>query len=375
MRLIVAVILLTIIYLIQKILFRKFWNKGLDTEVSFSRDYIECGESAELIELIEVVSNDKFLPLPVFHLKFSVDKSLKFLDKTNSNVTDLYHKNELFSILGHQRITRRLSFTGTSRGVVGVNNASILVRDFFMLQSYACKMHHSDVIYVFPKKLNSDRFKVFFRGIMGEIESKRSIVEDNLSFRGVRQYQSFDPYRSINWKQSAKARELMVNMYGYTTDSRVKIMLNLDNDYMIETNKLLEEAISLASSIARDLLADGIMVSVITNGTDRNGNVLPAVEEGAEKRHGVTIDRMLSEISGSEGKDRFLDYLRKEALSPRDNTLYLVISPYARQDLISVLDSIDSAGSSVRLIVPCYDEYPFISDRPYAEGWEVPINV
>ena len=372
MRLVVAVILLTIIYLIQKFLFMRYWNKGLDTEVSFSRDYIECGESAELIE---VVSNDKFLPLPVFHLKFSVDKSLKFLDKTNSNVTDLYHKNELFSILGHQRITRRLTFTGTSRGVVGVNNASILVRDFFMLRSYACKMNHSDVIYVFPKKLNSDRFKVFFRGIMGEIESKRSIVEDNLSFRGVRQYQSFDPYRSINWKQSAKARELMVNMYGYTTDSRVRIMLNLDNDYMIETNKLLEEAISLASSIARELLEDGIMVSVITNGKDNKGNVLPAVEEGAEKRHGVTIDRMLAEISGSEGKDTFIRFLKEEAASPRDNTLYLVISPYARQDMLDVMDSIDKAGASVRLIVPCYDEYPFISNRPYAEGWEVPINV
>ena len=210
---------------------------------------------------------------------------------------------------------------------------------------------------------------------MGEIESKRSIVEDNLSFRGVRQYQSFDPYRSINWKQSAKARELMVNMYGYTTDSRVRIMLNLDNDYMIETNKLLEEAISLASSIARELLEDGIMVSVITNGKDNKGNVLPAIEEGAEKRHGVTIDRMLAEISGSEGKDTFIRFLKEEAASPRDNTLYLVISPYARQDMLDVMDSIDKAGASVRLIVPCYDEYPFISNRPYAEGWEVPINV
>ena len=372
MKLVVAVLILLLVYVLQKYLYSKYWDKGLETEVKFSRDYIECGESAELIE---IVTNDKFLPLPVFHLKFSVDKSLKFYDKSNSNVTDLYHKNELFSILGHQRITRKLQFEGSARGVMGVNNASIIVRDFFMTDTYAHKMRHSDTIYVFPKKLNTERFKVFFKGIMGEMEAKRSMVEDSLTFRGVREYQSFDPYRSINWKQSAKARELMVNMYGYTTDSRVKIMLNLDNDYMIETDKLLEEAISIVSSFSRSLLAKNITVSVITNGTTADGRSLPNVQEGTEKKHGITIDRMLAEISGSEGKDAFLSSVRDEIAHANSDCLYLVVSPYAKSDLIDLLDKIEQQGGSVRLIVPCYDEYPYIADRPYSSAWEVPINV
>lgn len=372
MKLAVAVTLLITIYFTQKYLYRKYWSKGLDTEVSFSRDYIECGESAELIE---VVTNDKLLPLPVFHLKFSVDKSLRFIDTENSNVTDLYHKNELFSILGHQRITRRLQFVGTGRGVVGVNNASILVRDFFMRDTYAAKMRHLDVIYVFPRKINTDRLEIFYRGIMGELESRRSIVEDSLTFRGIRPYESFDPYRSINWKQSAKARELMVNMYGYTTDSRVRIMLNLDNDYMIEMNKLLEEAISIVSSISRRLLDNAVAVSVVTNGLNKAGDTLLDIEEGAERRHGITIDRMLSEIAGSEGKDRFIEYVRAEIDSIRTDTLYLIVSPYAKSDLIELLDQLAGKGASVRMIVPCYDEYPYIPDRAYSSGWEVPINV
>ena len=93
MKLLVAAIVFVLVYAVQRYLFGKYWYRGLDSEVRFSRDYIECGESAELIE---VITNDKLMPLPVFHLKFSVDKSLKFYDKTNSNVTDLYHKNELF---------------------------------------------------------------------------------------------------------------------------------------------------------------------------------------------------------------------------------------------------------------------------------------
>ena len=372
MKLIMAVLLLAGVYFIQKYLYRKYWDRGLETEVRFSRDYIECGEKAELIE---IVSNDKFLPLPVFHLKFSVDKSLRFIDKSNSKVTDLYHKNELFSILGHQKITRRLEFKGTARGVVGVNNASILVRDFFMTDTYASKMFHSDVIYVFPQKLRTDQFKNFFKGILGEIEVRKSLVEDSMSFRGIRPYQSFDPYRSINWKQSAKARELMVNMYGYTSDSRVKILLNLDNDYMIEKNKLLEEAISLVSTISGQLLERGIIVSVVTNGTNINGNLLPAVDEGAERKHAVTIDRMLTEITGSEGKDIFLEMVRTELENVRLDTMYLVISPYAKSDLTELLDKLVAKNASVSMIVPCYDEYPYISDRDYSTGWEVALNV
>ena len=372
MKLILAVILLAVVYSVQRYLYSKYWDKGLDTEVRFSRDYIECGESAELIE---VVTNDKTLPLPVFHMKFSVDKSLIFNDRANSQITDLYHKNELFSILGHQKITRKLEFVGSARGVVSINNASILVKDFFLTEVYACKMEHSDVIYIFPKKIGTDEFKLFFRGILGEIETRRSVVEDSLTFRGIREYQPFDAYRSINWKQSAKAHELMVNMYGYTTDSRVRILLNLDNNYMIEKNKLLEEAISLVSSMARDLLKEGIMVSVMTNGVGLNGEPLAEVGEGADLNHSITIDRMLSEITGSTGKDVFLEQVKNEIGHLQRDTLYLVVSPYGKSDLTDLLDKVVSSQGTVSLIVPCYDEYPYVSDRPYAVSWEVPLNV
>jgi len=371
MKLVVAAIVFILIYVVQKYLFGKYWFRGLESEVHFSRDYIECGESADLIE---VVTNDKVMPLPVFHLKFSVDKSLIFNDTANSNVTDLYHKNELFSVMGFQRITRRLTFVGSARGTFSINNASILVRDYFMTDNYAAKLRESDVIYVFPRKLNSDHFRLIFKGILGEIETKQSIVEDSLSFRGIREYQPFDSYRSINWKQSAKARQLMVNMYGYTTDSRVKIMVNLDNDNMIEKNQLLEEAISLASSIARRLLDKGVMVSVITNGVDKKGQLLPPVEEGSEKKHGITIDRMLTEIANSEGKDTFLEIMDREIKNVRTDTLYLVISPYAHYDILQKLDILHNGDSSVHLIVPCYNEYPYIPNREYAESWEVPLN-
>ena len=372
MKLVAAVAILALVFAVQKVLYRKNWFKGLETEMYFSRDYIECGENAELIE---VISNRKFLPLPVLHLKFSIDKSLKFLDKKNSQVTDLYHKNELFSIMGYQRITRKLEFTGTLRGVVGVKNASIIVRDFFMTDTYARSLRAFDNIYIFPKKMNTEKFDYFYRGILGEIEAKRSMVEDSMTFRGVREYQPFDPFRAVNWKQSAKAGELMVNMYGYTTDCRVRILLNLDNEYMIETDKLLEEAISLVSSFADSLLKKGISVSVRTNGKDAEGKLLPEVPEGTDRKHSVTIDRMLTEICSSEGKDMFLDMIKEECSNTNRDLFYLIVSPYGKSDMVELLDALKDEGASIHLVVPCYDEYPYVSTRKYITPWEVPINV
>ncbi|MBO4591159.1 MAG: DUF58 domain-containing protein [Eubacterium sp.] len=372
MKVIAAIIMLTIIYTIQRVVFQKYWNKNLELNMGFSRDYIECGESAELVE---VVTNDKFLPLPSFHLKFSVDKSLLFDDKENSVVTDLYHKNEVFSILGHQRITRRLSFVGSKRGVFGVHNANIIVHDYFMTKQYAGSTTDTDYIYIFPKKLKTGKFDFIFKGVMGELETRRNMIEDSISFRGIRQYQPFDPFRSINWKQSAKAGELMVNMRGFTTDCRIHIMLNLDSDNMIEASKLLEEAISLASSFARRLIKDGINVSIATNGVDSSENQLPEIGQGAELKHAVMIDRMLTEICGTQGKDSFIKMLTDEIKEIRQDTLYLIISPYAKEDMLGFIDKLESMGGAVHLVVPYYDEYPYVKNRTYADGWEVPINV
>ncbi|MBR6402856.1 MAG: DUF58 domain-containing protein [Eubacterium sp.] len=372
MKVIAAIIMLTIIYTIQRVVFQKNWKKNLELNMGFSRDYIECGERADLVE---VVTNDKFLPLPSFHLKFSVDKSLIFDDKDNSAITDLYHKNEVFSILGHQRITRRLSFVGSKRGVFGVHNANIIVHDYFMTKQYAGSTTDTDYIYIFPKKLQTERFEHIYKGVMGELETKKNILEDSLSFRGIRPYQPFDPFRAINWKQSAKARELMVNMYGYTTDCRIHIMLNLDNDNMIEASKLLEEAISLASSFCRQLIKQGINVSIATNGVDAKDEPLPEIGQGAELKHAVTIDKMLTEISGSRGKDSFIQLVKEEIKAVKKDTLYLIISPYVKEDLLGFIDRLESVGGAIHLFVPYYDAYPYVKNRSYADGWEVPLNV
>ncbi len=368
MHLVLIVVIVGLIYFIQERLYRKHWKRGLRTSLCFSREYLECGEEAELIEEIE---NDKTLPLPVFHFKFSVDRALKFRDMENSVVTDYYHRNDVFSVLGHQKIRRSLVFSVHERGFFHVESVNIMVRDFFMSRLFAESSREDSGIYVFPKKLDPNRITSITRGRIGEIAARRSLIEDPLAFRGLRDYQSLDSYRSINWKQSARTGQWKVNLYDATQDAEVRILLNLDTDSMIRTDRLLEESISLTSSLARVYLQQKERVMVWTNGLTEEGEHLQEPGSGAELSHGVTIDKYLTMIRKSEGKDAFLSHLDAELSSMSRQTLYLVISPYYKEDMLQRLDRLMKEGAAVICVVPYYSMVGFDARRSYLTGWEV----
>ena len=371
MKLIVITVILVAVYIIQREIYNTYWNRKLTTSLKFSKEYLECGEKAKLVETI---TNDKFLPLPVFQFKFSVDRALKFDDMENSNVTDNYHRNDIFSILGHQRITRKLDFTATERGIYKVEGATLLVKDFFLSSQFAEAVSVDSRVFVFPRKIDVSKIDNVFRGILGEINSRRSLIEDRLTYRGMRDYRTTDSFRTINWKQSAKASQLKVNVYDYTMDAQVKIMLNLDTDSMIRTNTLLEESISIVSSACRKFLRAKISVEVVSNGLDINKEIITLPGNGAENSHGITIDKYLASIANSSGNKDFIKMLDKEIMKAEDRILYLIVSPYHKKDLLSKMDEMNKNGLYVSMIVPYYDQIGYTPERECIHGWEVNLT-
>lgn len=370
MRLLSAVIIFAIIYVVQKMVFSKNWRKGLAVSMGFSRNYIECGEKACLLETI---TNDKLLPLPVFHIKFAIDRSLEFDDMNNSVVTDFYHRTDVFSLMGRQRVERSLSFTGTKRGIYSVPAANILVKDFFLVSSYARSISPEAEIFVFPEKKKSIQYDLLFSGLTGDILSTRRLMTNDLMFRGVRDYMPYDRYRDINWKQSARGTGLKTNIYDFSMDIEVRILIDLDTDTMIRSEKLIEESISLASSIALDLLRKNLSVSIESNGTDKDERPVPAVPAGAEGSHILDIDRSLAAIEGSSFYERFLDIVKNEMMHGGRNVHYIIISPYSKESLLSILDRMVKDGRSISMIVPYYNSLGYSPVRDYIRGWEVDI--
>ena len=89
MQLIIAITVAIFIFIWQKSLYNRMWDEGLKVDIRFKDSYINAGEGSSLYE---VINNNKLLPLPVFHVKFSVDKS--FLFDNHPNFTAFCSKSQ-----------------------------------------------------------------------------------------------------------------------------------------------------------------------------------------------------------------------------------------------------------------------------------------
>ena len=81
MNVLLMLIGVLIVYLAIKLVFRYNWNKGLGVALEFEKKHVVNGET---VNVVEVISNEKRLPLPCVNLKFQVDRELEF-PETDTN--------------------------------------------------------------------------------------------------------------------------------------------------------------------------------------------------------------------------------------------------------------------------------------------------
>ncbi|MDE6024044.1 MAG: DUF58 domain-containing protein [Lachnospiraceae bacterium] len=371
MQIIIAIIIAIIVYSLQNRLYRKMWDKGLKISAEFNEAYMEVEEKATLTL---VVSNAKKLPLPVLHVKFSAPRYFIFDDTMNASVTDLYYRNDAFSVMGGQKITRVLGFTATKRGYYEISGINVIAKNFFMTQTYAKTLHTGTSIYVFPKKYKDVPFVNMAREILGDMEVRHRLIEDPYTFRGIREYSTQDGMNRINWKASAKTGKLMVNLYNQTSEQKVKLLLNLDTNIMVKSDYIRELCIELTSSIGFEMTKNGISVMLASNGEDTKGNSMGKTEYGASQNHMIELDKYLAGIGGQGDALEFLQILDHEFDDDDGYTSYIIISAYCKADLIDRLDYMWQNGISVYMIVPYYDQYGLEVDRPYIHAREVILN-
>ena len=88
MKLIIAVALAGLVILIVNTLFAYLWDRNLSVKIGFDRDMLYEGEENILRE---VITNAKYLPLPILQVKFSITRTFIFEREENTSVTDLYY--------------------------------------------------------------------------------------------------------------------------------------------------------------------------------------------------------------------------------------------------------------------------------------------
>ena len=251
------------VYMVLRKIYAALWYKNLTVRIDFSKKNAVCGET---IELIETVTNKKRLPLPYINLKFQVNRAFRFEDgEENSVVSDNTYRNDIFSLMMYQKVTRKIPIKCTKRGIYSIGRADMVSSGLFMNDINLVGTNQNANIVVFPKQINPELTDITFSKIMGAVEKNTYLNPDIFEFRGIREYDTHDTMNMINWKASARTGQLMVNQYKETMCQSVCILANVEPEGMLKQELLSEITISMASGLAQYLISQKINVSLISN--------------------------------------------------------------------------------------------------------------
>lgn len=253
------------LFLLQRFLYRSFWDKGIVVKLSFGDELVTAGEKTSLLEIVE---NRKWLPLATLKVKFQCSKDLRFPDADNSAVTDKYYRNDLFSIMPYQRIIRTHKIECPVRGYFGIYGIDLVGTDLFFSAEMHGQLDSDSRLYVLPKMYQSAILDNAIKKINGEVAVRRHEMEDPFTYRGIREYEPYDEMKAINWKAVAKTGELKVNIREHTAVKAVRIFLNLQDNNILRREELLEASISICARMVRELLMQGVRTEVYANARD-----------------------------------------------------------------------------------------------------------
>ncbi len=349
------------VYWVIQLVYRKVWNKKLSADISFSADNVVAGE---YIELVEVVTNKKRMPLPYIHLKFQADRSLVFGDgNENSQVTDKTYRNDIFSLLMYQRITRRIPLLCSKRGVYTIDKLDMISTGIFMNEVLIVNCPVNEEVVVYPKIADVEMLEVIFSKLMGSIERSKYLYEDPFVFRGIRDYTPIDPMNTINWKASARTGSFMVNQFNETMCQEVCILLDVESESMIKRDDLSEISISIAAGLSQMLIEKGISVSVITNGADYVSGEYISTETAAGPAQLRVINTVLARIDLKREPVNYIklisDVIKPESENRDKQCVYVMIAQNKRADLQQAFDELTGGRSECMWIITAdKDEEP-----------------
>lgn len=125
-----------------------------------------------------------------------------------------------------------VEFTAVSRAVLPIGPLSIRKGDPFGLIRHEKKLVDQINVFIHPQTVLLSTLNA---GIPRDLEGQPSgeIVDDDLDFYGLREYEPGDDVRNVHWLSSAKTGSLMIRQYEATrrTDTALTISVNPD-DYI-----------------------------------------------------------------------------------------------------------------------------------------------
>ncbi|MBO4901922.1 MAG: DUF58 domain-containing protein [Lachnospiraceae bacterium] len=368
MKLIVAILIAAAVFWLIRLMYRKTWDEGLQVEVAFPDRVLREGDKGTLQE---VITNDKFLPLPILQIKFAITRTFRFAKDAGGDVTDQYYRNEYFTLKSYERVTRTYPFTCTRRGLFTMKNMDLICKDLFMSEEMYASIEHKASLLVMPRRVHEREIPSDCLRLLGEIETDLKLQEDPFAFSMIREYQPYDSMHAVNWKVSARMDKLMVNTFRTTVQRELVIILDLNTHAQLQEDLIREELIRIAATLCAYFVGKKIPTGLLSNGCDILSHEPESVRAGADEAHVRTIEMTLGRIDTKQPCPDILPIL-KERMRLKNHEEILLLTNDRKDTFLDELRALRNGSDKQLYMINAFlKREPQKESCDFAIPWEI----
>ncbi|MDI7274579.1 MAG: DUF58 domain-containing protein [Anaerolineae bacterium] len=308
----------------------------------------------ETLTLELTAANRKLLPLAWLQIEDELPQDLAVLDSEvlPSAQPSVGLLTSLLSLRWRERARWQVRLRCDRRGYYYLGPAHLSSGDGFGLFRCQQTLPRQDVLVVYPRLYALEALGLPSKEPFGDARARVHIMEDPNRAAGVRDYDAADPLKRVHWKATARRQQLQTRVYEPTVHLQLLICLNLltlAHEWEGSIPELLEQAISVAASLASHGVEHRYEVGLLANGcwplSDQPLKVLPG-------RSPYQLARILEALAAVSPlpTSRLGDLmLRESARLPWGATL-AVVTAVLGEDLVESMLRLTGAGRRVVLL-------------------------
>jgi uncharacterized protein (DUF58 family) len=335
--LMVAVAVLILYYFLRR------WALGqLTYRRYFAQSGVFVGDTADLVE---EVGNNSFVPLFLIDIEAYLPGELA-LAGYERNTRPMQRFISRFNIAPFTKIKRTIKVECVKRGDYKLETVSVR---FLYTKVY---VESRTGIYVYPMALEQKESNPLQTDAQSLYLSERKLIQDPFSFAGIRGYQRGDPFRSINFKATAKKHVLMVNTHEFISVRNFMIYI----DFHIKSGdappdhfeQLMEQAMSWSADLLQKAIRSGCAAGFAANCRLTTGERYVNYPMGSGYRHYTEILTEMAKIRLTAGNS-LLSIITQD-LNKLRNAEIFIYTHNPSQGFGGCLDVFRAMGNTVSII-------------------------
>ncbi|TVX96858.1 DUF58 domain-containing protein [Cohnella terricola] len=351
------VLVMTALYLLQRIFFSIFGFKALSYTRSFSSTRVHAGQT---VWMRETIANRKRLPLPWLRVESMLPAQLVFkhreADMSINRGDRLQNHASLFSIPSYTEIVRKHEIACPFRGKYRVTSYTLSMGDLVGLSGKSIQQQGNCEVVVYPALKEIREFPLGARKYLQSVRSMISpIMENHHHVAGIRPYREGDSFRMVNWSATAKTGNLLVHKRESMQDNDLTIILNaelLDSAHNARiTSEEFEGALSYAASAAQYVISGGGKAGFIFNGA--NDGAENSIFRAPARAGSAHMDMLLEAMAGFRPVTALgLSFLLEQLVAERTRGMnYFLITGFIDGKQEQLVSKLRGQGNTVQLLL------------------------